>query len=60
MIGKLNSLLKIIQGNGGTVSFTHKYLRVCCGLGTMLVLGDTTLNKIILESAFTKPRVWKK
>lgn len=46
MIGKLNSLLKIIQGNGGTVSFTHKYLRVCCDLDTILVLGDTTLNKI--------------
>lgn len=59
MIGKLGSLLKIIQGNGGTVPFTRKHLRVCCGLDTMLVLRETTLNKINLGSAFMKPRVWK-
>ena len=35
-------------------------MRVCCGLDTVLVAGETALNKRDLGSTPAKPRVWKK
>lgn len=60
MTEKLNSLPQIAQGNGGTISFIHKYWRVSCDLDTMLDVGETTCNKIDLYSALLKPGVWNK